>query len=351
MSTWTEVVTYIKTQLRPGVLDNTNVQKILNSVLAVIHQINAGDFTPSSDFVWNPEVSYSATIQPVLWQDQWLVSNIGANLGNVPISTSGVLHPSWRIIGSSAGSGIRIWEPIVYPNSLEVVYESGQLYYLNRGQVGVDPFVSVNFALELSEGKWVAFLEISEHNQLEGIQGGIEGERYHLTLEEKNAIGAGGNAFKSRFVRTQTGFFDPNITDMIPVSIFQTPFSWLASYFSVGTVIEIDLAGTFTDPNGDILFNLIIGQSSYFDLAVYSGGTPNTSIRLQYKITISESNEIKIVSTATLSNGFTISGFQSVTKNMNDNLDIYIRARFVGVPANSNDENSVKSNLIEVKVY
>jgi hypothetical protein len=173
MSTWTEVVTYIKTQLRPGVLGNTNVQKILNSVLAVIQQINAGDFTPSSDFVWNPQVSYSATIQPVLWQDQWLVSNIGANQGNVPISTSGVLHPSWRIIGSSAGSGIRIWEPIVYPNSLEVVYESGQLYYLNRGEVGVDPFVSVDFSVELSEGKWVAFLEIRDHNQLGGIQGGL----------------------------------------------------------------------------------------------------------------------------------------------------------------------------------
>jgi hypothetical protein len=193
MSTWTDVVTYIKTQLKPGVLGNTNVQKILNSVLAVIQQINAGDFTPSSDFVWNPEVSYSATIQPVLWQDQWLVSNIGANQGNVPISTSGVIHPSWRIIGSSAGSGIRIWEPIVYPNSLEVVYESGQLYYLNRGEVGVDPFVSVYFAVELSEGKWVAFLEISEHNDLEGIQGGIEGERYHLTLAERALIGAGGN--------------------------------------------------------------------------------------------------------------------------------------------------------------
>jgi hypothetical protein len=161
MSTWTEVVTYIKTQLKPGVLGNTNVQKILNSVLAVIQQINAGDFTPSSDFVWNPQVSYSATIQPVLWQDQWLVSNIGANQGNVPISTSGVLHPSWRIIGSSAGSGIRIWEPIVYPNSLEVVYESGQLYYLNRGEVGADPFVSVDFSVELSEGKWVAFLDVA----------------------------------------------------------------------------------------------------------------------------------------------------------------------------------------------
>ena len=31
------------------------------------------------------------------------------------------------------------------------------------------------------------------HNDLEEIQGGIEGERYHLTLAEKNSIGGGGN--------------------------------------------------------------------------------------------------------------------------------------------------------------
>jgi len=31
------------------------------------------------------------------------------------------------------------------------------------------------------------------HNDLEEIQGGIEGERYHLTLAEKDLIGAGGN--------------------------------------------------------------------------------------------------------------------------------------------------------------
>jgi len=113
MSTWAEVVTYIKTQLRPGVLGNTNVQKILNAVLAVIQQINAGDFTPSLDAIWKADVNYASDIQPVLWQDQWLVSNIEDNLGNVPISISGVIHPTWRVIGSSPGSGIRMWQAIV----------------------------------------------------------------------------------------------------------------------------------------------------------------------------------------------------------------------------------------------
>ena len=150
MSTWADVTVYIRTQLRPGVLGNTDVQKILNSILAIINQINAGSIDPEIDAIWKADVTYAADTQPVLWRDQWLVSNTNGNIGNVPISTAGVVHPTWRVIGSSAGSGIRIWTPIVYPNTLEIVFFEGALYYLNRAVVGNDPFVSVNFATELA---------------------------------------------------------------------------------------------------------------------------------------------------------------------------------------------------------
>lgn len=158
MSTWADVTAYIRTQLRPGVLGNTDVQKILNSILAIINQINAGSIDPEIDAVWKADVTYAADTQPVLWQDQWLVSNTNGNIGNVPISTAGVVHPTWRVIGSSAGSGIRIWTPIVYPNTLEIVFFEGAIYYLNRAVVGNDPFVSVNFATELAGDIWLEFL-------------------------------------------------------------------------------------------------------------------------------------------------------------------------------------------------
>ncbi|WP_057935844.1 hypothetical protein [Algoriphagus resistens] len=154
MSTWTDVSTYIKTQLKPGVLGNTNVQKILNSVLAIVNQINAGSLDPENDSLWKAEVIYPADTTPVLWQDNWLVSNIADNEGNVPINTAGVVHPTWRIIGSSVGSGIRPWQAIVYPNVLEIIFSAGFLYYLDRNEVGTDPFVSVDFATELAAGEW-----------------------------------------------------------------------------------------------------------------------------------------------------------------------------------------------------
>lgn len=154
MSTWTEVTTYIKTQLKPGVLGNTNVQKILNSIMAVINQINNGDYAPDPEALWNSATIYPADTVPVIWQDKWLVSNIADNEGNVPINTSGVVHPTWRVIGSSSGSGIQIWSAIVYPNTLEIVFNSGTLYYLDRAVVGTDPFVSSDFATELAAEQW-----------------------------------------------------------------------------------------------------------------------------------------------------------------------------------------------------
>lgn len=154
MSTWTEVTTYIKTQLKPGVLGNTNVQKILNSIMAVINQINNGDYAPDPEALWNAATIYPADTVPVIWQDKWLVSNIADNEGNVPINTSGVVHPTWRVIGSSSGSGIQIWSAIVYPNTLEIVFNGGTLYYLDRAVVGTDPFVSSDFATELAAEQW-----------------------------------------------------------------------------------------------------------------------------------------------------------------------------------------------------
>ena len=156
MSTWNDVTAYIKTQLKPGVLGNTNVQKILNSVLAIVNQINAANIDPDNDYLWDAETIYAADIEPVLWQDQWLVSEIDDNEGNVPISTAGVVHPTWRVIGSSSGSGIKEWEAGVYPNTLEIVFVSSGLYYLDRTEVGTGAFVSEDFATELAAAQWVA---------------------------------------------------------------------------------------------------------------------------------------------------------------------------------------------------
>jgi hypothetical protein len=151
---WNDVSSYIKTQLKPGVLGNTDVQKILNAVLAIVNQIAAGSVDPQNDALWKPDESYAKDVAPVLWMDQWLVSNVPNNIGNVPISTSGTVHPTWRVIGASSGGGIAPWSAIIYPNVLEIVFYEGAIYYLDRAIAGNGPFASTNFVTERTENKW-----------------------------------------------------------------------------------------------------------------------------------------------------------------------------------------------------
>lgn len=153
MSTWAETISYIKSQLRPGVLGVTDVQKILNAILAVSSQFNAGELNPQPGALWDAATPYGQDVDPVLWRDTWLVSNIPGNIGNVPISNTGVVHPTWRVVSSSPGTGLRVWQSMVYPNELEVVFQSGVLYYLDR-EIVDGPFHSVDFAAELLDGKW-----------------------------------------------------------------------------------------------------------------------------------------------------------------------------------------------------
>ncbi|AWW32426.1 hypothetical protein DN752_21025 [Echinicola strongylocentroti] len=156
MSTWNDVKSYVSTQLKPGVLGNTDVQKILNSINAVINQLNAGSLDPQNDATWNPATSYPADTQPVIYRDTWLLSNVANNQGNEPINSSGVVHPTWRVVNASSGSGIKAWEAGVYPNSLEIVFYAGTLYYLNRGVVGASPFSSTDIDAEIAANQWTA---------------------------------------------------------------------------------------------------------------------------------------------------------------------------------------------------
>jgi hypothetical protein len=154
MNSWIEVRNYIQSLLKPGLTNATNVQNLLNSFLSIINLLNGGSMDPQNDAEWKPDVNYPKDVQPVLWRDTWLVSNISNNTGIQPISDQGVIHPAWRTVSSSIGSGIRIWTPIVYPNILEIVFYQGVIYYLDRDVVGMSPFLSADFTTEFAAEKW-----------------------------------------------------------------------------------------------------------------------------------------------------------------------------------------------------
>lgn len=156
MSTWNDTKNFVIDQLRPGVSNGTSVQKLQNSILAVINQAAAGDIEVQNQNQWNPETVYPKDVAPVLYNDQWLVSNIADNVGILPINESGQVHGAWRIVSASSGN-LQPWEPKIYINKLEVVDKDDKFYKLNRTLVGDGPFSSVDFAAELAEEKWVIY--------------------------------------------------------------------------------------------------------------------------------------------------------------------------------------------------
>jgi hypothetical protein len=259
MSTWTDVTNYIKTQLKPGVLGHTDVQKILNSILAVINQINTADFTPTPESLWKADVTYPANTAPVLWQDKWLVSNTANNLGNVPINTSGVVHPTWRVISASAGSGISEWESKVYPNTLEIVFVDGALYYLDREEVGAAPYVSVDFAEELLDGVWVSLGGMVPHNSLSGLN---QGNYQHLTASElatvqgiTRSLDAMGALIRYNFPSKVSGSAGEAASDFVTVAQvaagltnannWDTAYGW-GNHANAGYALLSDLGGYVT---------------------------------------------------------------------------------------------------------
>ena len=153
MSTWNDTIAYIKEQLKPGFNNRTSVQRLLDSLMAIINQINGGTLEPINESLWDPAVNYPANTVPVFWRDQWLVSNIDNNLATEPINESGQTHGSWRIVSSSTGP-LGPYEVKVYIQPLEIVFKDGKLYYLDRAIVGTGPFSSLDFAAELTAGQW-----------------------------------------------------------------------------------------------------------------------------------------------------------------------------------------------------
>jgi hypothetical protein len=104
----------------------------------------------TSSFLFDVNFSYSIG-DPVIYDLKWYVSQEDTNIGNIP-STS---PTEWAEISAFDGT-FGFWEPGLYIGAVTFVVNNDILYYLDRDEVGNEPFNSVNFATELSAGAWVA---------------------------------------------------------------------------------------------------------------------------------------------------------------------------------------------------
>lgn len=103
----------------------------------------------TSSFLFDPNFSYSIG-DPVIYNLQWYVSQEDNNIGNIPSSSA-----EWSQINAFDGT-FGFWEAGLYVGSVVFVVNNDILYFLDREEVGNDPFNSSNFANELAAGSWVA---------------------------------------------------------------------------------------------------------------------------------------------------------------------------------------------------
>jgi len=151
----------------------------------------------------------------------------------------------------------------------------------------------------------------------------------------------------AKYVRTQTGSYSPDLTGTTPQSLFENSFSWLASYYSIGMVIEIELVGSINRDGYESFLNLRIGNTNYTDIPLMGAGSPDNIFKIKYTITLSNSNEIKISAALNDMGGLQMVYFESAMIDMNSNKNIDIRARFTG----ARELNTIKTNMITVTVF
>jgi len=121
------------------------------------------------------------------------------------------------------------------------------------------------------------------HNDLEEIQGGIEGERYHLTLAEKNSIGGGGGSQVIPFstVINMTGNFKARHIQTGPIAYTRGSFPTPLLNFGNETRHYVTANGTGGQPtfSSDFVLQMNTWSNNIGDInQIIHQGSPSGKI-------------------------------------------------------------------------
>lgn len=133
-----------------GLITPLKERQVLNALADFV--VSSQGEVDTGLFVYDENNSYSID-EVVVFQNQWYISTINANLGNTP--GTGM---QWDEVGAQ-NNVISIYEPGIFLGLLHLVLRNNQLYVLDRNVVGNDPFNSTDFVAELALDIWVPVLE------------------------------------------------------------------------------------------------------------------------------------------------------------------------------------------------
>lgn len=134
--------------------------------------------------------------------------------------------------------------------------------------------------------------------------------------------------FLQKFVRTQSGTYNPTVTGTTENNLFETNFGWLGINNAESRIIKIRLVTQLNASSGsDVTFTLKIGATAYSTVTISPAAT--TEAVVEYVLTFGASNSKKIIGTVMEEiTGFKM-GTNLVTIDMSSNLDIFIAGTFL----------------------
>jgi hypothetical protein len=159
------------------------------------------------------------------------------------------------------------------------------------------------------------------------------------TAFELSAIGKG--------VSNSEGFFTPQKISNYSVAfnLFRnTSYTFLASYYEIRRILEINLSGDCFVPAGVTLtISLKIGSNIYASCTIIGGDANFWNIK--YILSISSTTEVKVTGVLNANTGNSISA-ENINENFSSNKDISIE----GIFSSSDASNAIRSNQIFVRL-
>ena len=250
-------------------------------------------------------------------------------------------------------------------------FRGGAAGALNMGQFDVDGNASINntsnagltlgtnntarIEIEADGDVGIGTVSPTEKLDINGklrIRGNINGIGNFVTisamkvLQERTAIQT---AFElsniGKGVSTSEGFFTPTKISNFSVAfnLFRnTSYTFLASYYEIRRILEINLSGDCFVPVGVTLtISLKIGANIYASCTIIGGGANFWNIK--YILSVSSITEVKVTGVLNANTGNSIA-VENINENFSTEKDISIEGIF-----NSSDAaNAIRSNQIFV---
>jgi len=252
-------------------------------------------------------------------------------------------------------------------------FRGGAAGSLSMGQVDVDGNASINNTsnagltlgtnntarIEIDADGNVGIGTVSPTEKLDingklRIRGNVNGIGNFVTisamkvLQERTAIQS---AFElsniGKGVSTSEGFFTPTKISNYSVAfnIFRnTTYTFLASYYEIRRILEINLSGDCFVPTGVTLtISLKIGANIYASCTIIGGGA--NFWNMKYILSVSSTTEVKVSGVLNANTGNSIA-VENINENFSTEKDISIE----GIFSSSDADNAIRSNQIFVRL-